>query len=916
MKKKLVLLFFFIWTFALKSQDLTRDGVNYTKFNSTTVHISANSCYDGNFSIPASVTIAGQSYDVTEINTNAFQNCETLTGVSFPTTVFTISAGAFNGCTSLENVTVPNTVSSLGTGVFSGCTSLTTANIQNSQTLIGDSLFYNCTSLTSVTLPQTITTIEDRAFENCTNLQSITIPSSVQRIEDFVFSRSGLTSINIPNSVTSIGANVFSNTKLISIDIPSSFDEIPSGFLAGCKDLETVNLPNTIEEINSSAFSGCSKLTSINLPNGLKEIKHSAFTSSGLTTITIPSSVTEIEYWAFRDCWDLKSVSMGNSVTTVGAGVFERCYKLTDIVLSENLSSLSGSMFRQCFQLENITIPNSVSQFSDKAFEKCSKLVDINIPNGVTSIGKNTFDGCLKLQKIEIPISVTSIDAFAFANTIIDDVTVKWETPITITENVFDNVDLSVATLNVPQNTESLYNTADVWKDFGVIKEEENQTGNGTAIPDANFEAYLESINLGNGIANDGFVDSDKIAVVTALTIENLSIADIKGIQDFTALQELNAKNNQISQVDFSNNSELEILLLADNQISTIDVSNNLKLRSLDIGANNLTEIDVHLLKDLELLSVYNNQLTEINIFSNDKLTVFVANNNQIKSIDFRENPSLFQIDLENNQLEHLVVKNGNNTAISVFNITGNTNLTCVEVDDVNYSNSNWTQKDAITNYSLDCAPANDDCTNAIPLVFGQQTPGDVNSGTANNNPSCATGNVLADVWFTVVVPETGEFSIEGTGFGGQLKFAVYTNCQSVVPIACGDGISLTNLTVGETFYLKVWLEGSSKSQNLDAGSFTLTASESSVLSVDISTIDEHQISLFPNPARDFMKVETNKNQSIDFIEVYNILGKKIFSQKLANSSEVVNLKNLNTGVYILKVSVDNKIISKKFIVN
>ena len=179
------------------------------------------------------------------------------------------------------------------------------------------------------------------------------------------------------------------------------------------------------------------------------------------------------------------------------------------------------------------------------------------------------------------------------------------------------------------------------------------------------------------------------------------------------------------------------------------------------------------------------------------------------------------------------MLKNGNNTNISQFSITGNTNLTCIEVDDVNYSTTNWTEKDSTANYSTDCAPANDDCSKATPLNFNQQTPGDVNSGTANNNPTCATGNVLADVWYTVQVPTTGEFSIEGTGFGGNLKFAVYTSCQSNTPIACGDAISLTGLTAGETFYLKVWLEGSNKNANLNNGTFTLTASDSSVLSVN-----------------------------------------------------------------------------------
>jgi len=59
------------------------------------------------------------------------------------------------------------------------------------------------------------------------------------------------------------------------------------------------------------------------------------------------------------------------------------------------------------------------------------------------------------------------------------------------------------------------------------------------------------------------------------------------------------------------------------------------------------------------------------------------------------------------NQLECLNVKNGNNTAFTNFNAEGNQNLTCIEVDDVNYSTANWTDIDSQTSFSIDC---DDDC--------------------------------------------------------------------------------------------------------------------------------------------------------------------------------------------------------------
>lgn len=41
-------------------------------------------------------------------------------------------------------------------------------------------------------------------------------------------------------------------------------------------------------------------------------------------------------------------------------------------------------------------------------------------------------------------------------------------------------------------------------------------------------------------------------------------------------------------------------------------------------------------------------------------------------------------------------------------------------------------------------------------------------------------------------------------------------------------------------------------------------------------------------------------------VQLYNVLGQQVFSQKLANSSEVVNLSSLKSGVYFATITIDN----------
>ncbi len=440
-----------------------------------------------------------------------------------------------------------------------------------------------------------------------------------------------------------------------------------------------------------------------------------------------------------------------------------------------------------------------------------------------------------------------------------------------------------------------------------------------TAIPDPNFEAYLESINAGNGVDNDGLVSTSNIQNINTLNIADKNITDITGIEAFDSLKELDCRNNAILSVDFSKNITLEKLFIANNQLTTIDFSKNLGLKNIDVGENILSNLDIHLLTDLVSISCYKNQLTTINLYSNKKLQVLVCNENQLKNLDIRENKDLFWIDVDDNTLESLTIKNGNNSKITTFSVKGNANLTCIEVDDVAFSTSNWPNKDAQTTYSTDCAPANDDCNNAIPLTFGQETPGDINSGNSNDNATCATGTVLADVWFSMLVPATGEFSVEGSGFGGQLKFAVYQSCASLAPISCGENISLTNLTPGTKFYLKVWLEtASDKNANnqSETGTFVLKVEESSVLSLNNLEILETELSLFPNPASSFINIKS-LNNPIDKVELFNAIGKRVLIKNGNQEEELrVNTSTLSTGIYFIKALINNKVISKKLIIN
>ena len=82
------------------------------------------------------------------------------------------------------------------------------------------------------------------------------------------------------------------------------------------------------------------------------------------------------------------------------------------------------------------------------------------------------------------------------------------------------------------------------------------------------------------------------------------------------------------------------------------------------------------------------------------------GNNNHLTHLDFSTNTGLAVVRFSNNELESLNLKNGENDRITSLRISGNEDLICVEVDNVDAANNSTvftTFKDDHTNFSTDC---------------------------------------------------------------------------------------------------------------------------------------------------------------------------------------------------------------------
>ena len=210
-----------------------------------------------------------------------------------------------------------------------------------------------------------------------------------------------------------------------------------------------------------------------------------------------------------------------------------------------------------------------------------------------------------------------------------------------------------------------------------------------TYVPDDNFEQVL--INLGYDNILDDSVLTANINSIQTLDVNNQNIADLTGIEDFTALTNLDCNYNQLTSFDISQNTALANLHCTNNQLTSLDVSTNIALAHLECQSNQLTSLDINQNTALTYLSSSWNQLTSLDVIQNTDLTYLYCGWNQLTNLDVSQNTNLTDLRCNDNQLTSLDIRNGNNTNMESIQAGNNVNLTCISVDDFQFSISNWT---------------------------------------------------------------------------------------------------------------------------------------------------------------------------------------------------------------------------------
>ena len=107
--------------------------------------------------------------------------------------------------------------------------------------------------------------------------------------------------------------------------------------------------------------------------------------------------------------------------------------------------------------------------------------------------------------------------------------------------------------------------------------------------------------------------------------------------------------------------------------------------------------------------------------------------------------------------------------------------------------------------------------------------------------------------------------------------------------------------TLGELVIETLWETDFILTQGFQQSKLTVTA-------IDDLQTSGIELSVYPNPANNFLSIEVKTDKQRDLLlSLYDLNGKLILQKKITGSKQTVQMQNYKSAIYILKISEGNK---------
>jgi len=478
-------------------------------------------------------------------------------------------------------------------------------------------------------------------YLDCSNNQIVTLDlSNCNEMESIDCSDNQIAEI-ILNDCLRLNSIKCSNNKIQSLDI--------SGFT------ELVMLDCSYNQIAALNMSSCTKLTSCNCSqNNIESLDFSAATQLG----ELNCDNNKLSSLILHSCSSLSSLRCENN-------------RLVELNLGTNTKITS--LYCRNNRLNYLYLPNSKTMI----WLYCSdnNLTDINV-SGLSKLG--IFD-CHNNNIIKLDVSNNpSLWSLNCSNNKISSIDIGENSTIISLiahNNDFTEIDISECPdlvntykyafddsgdyiihfgFDQPNNSSNTQKIITHDNNVNVISPEEMVEFtiiDEKSFPDPVFRQYvLDNLDLNH----DRRICALEIERGTSISVYNLGVYDLTGLEIFTGLQSLSCNNNYISNLDLSVFPSLGSLNCSNNQLSTLVVSNNKKLRYLFCDNNSISILDLSNNLNLFQITCSKNNLEHLTIGKNTSLYSLNCSNNQLTILDVRGCTSLELLSCMNNSINNL----------------------------------------------------------------------------------------------------------------------------------------------------------------------------------------------------------------------------------------------------------------------
>lgn len=158
--------------------------------------------------------------------------------------------------------------------------------------------------------------------------------------------------------------------------------------------------------------------------------------------VQIENGVINIGSYAFKDCYNIESVSFG-TIDTIGNNAFDSCTKLKHAILPDSCTWIWGYAFQNCTSLQSAYV-NACNSYPNA------------LPNGM-------FDGCTSLAVLELGSSITVLNEYSLQNCSSLTALIINGSNLTVNANAVNNIDKSKCYLVSASSNISSFANSNGW---------------------------------------------------------------------------------------------------------------------------------------------------------------------------------------------------------------------------------------------------------------------------------------------------------------------------------------------------------------------------------------------------------------------------------------------------------------------